>query len=75
MARPGDIEHNFAYHPPATPEIAELHGEVRRILMEAALDISEFLGDNRETSLFLTKMEEAMMWANASIARNANREM
>lgn len=75
MPRPAEIKHNFAYHPPSSPEIGELHGEVRRILMEAALDVSEFLGDNRETSLFLTKMEEAMLWANASIARHQNREM
>lgn len=36
-----------------------------------AVEIEENCPDSREKSLALTKVEEAVMWANASIARNS----
>lgn len=70
MPRPGDIAHRFAYHPPQTEQAIQRHEKVRAVLGEAAQELNNILTDSRETSLFLTHVEEAMMWANADIARN-----
>lgn len=64
-----DITNRFEYHPPSTESVKNAHETVRATLLNATLDLGEFLPECRETSLFVTKMEEAMMWANAAIAR------
>lgn len=63
------LEHNFKYHAP-TPEKLEQYVTLRNAGKSLAYLIKEFAGDNRESSLAITKLEEAIMWANASIARN-----
>ncbi|MGW0245070.1 Acb2/Tad1 domain-containing protein [Nocardia goodfellowii] len=65
-----DIEHRFTYHPPS-PEKVSLHEEVRKILGSIAISLDVYLPPGRESALVQTKLEEAMFWANASIARNA----
>jgi hypothetical protein len=65
------IEHNFSYHAP-NQEKKELHTEIRATLGQVARYFDELLPDGREKSLVLTKLEEAMFWANAAIARNNN---
>jgi hypothetical protein len=66
----GQLEHRFGYHPPPTPDVAAAHGQVRSTLLDAADTIVELTGaPSREQSLAITKLEEAMMWANADIAR------
>ena len=64
-----DIEKNFTYHAPkqGQPERYEL---IRNKAKELALVIEKACPDSREKSLAFTKLEEAGMWANASIARN-----
>lgn len=64
-----DIEKNFTYHAPkqGQPERYEL---IRNKAKELALVIEKSCPDSREKSLAFTKLEEAVMWANASIARN-----
>lgn len=66
-----DIKKRFTYHPPK-PELAQ--PERYEALRAGGKDLGElFIGlcpDSRERSLALTKLEEAIMWANASIARN-----
>lgn len=60
---------NFTYHPPKGTQ-AQRYEEIRG----AAAQLSDmFLREcppSRERSLAITKLEEAVMWANASIARN-----
>lgn len=63
------IDNDFRFHP-ATGIDATKHETVRAILKGAAHSIVELVPAGREQSLMLTKLEEAMMWANAGIARS-----
>jgi hypothetical protein len=65
-----DIESRFTYHPPKDPETIASHEAVRDELRVTALLLDEMLPDSREKSIAITKLEEALMWANAAIARN-----
>jgi hypothetical protein len=64
-----DISHRFAYHAPRDEETRQLHEEVRDVLGSVALAFEEFLPPGREAACAITKLEEAMFWANAAIAR------
>lgn len=63
------IENNFKYHSPKDGQPAK-YTELRNTAKEFALLIDELVPDSREKSLAITKLEEAVMWANAGIARN-----
>lgn len=63
-----ELEQRFEYHPPNDRKI-EKHEEVRRRLFEVALWIRNEIPSGREQATALTKLEEAMFWANAGIAR------
>lgn len=64
-----DLERRFAYHPPKDEETKGAHEAVRGTCLDAAATLMVFCPPGREQSLMLTKLEEAMMWANAGIAR------
>lgn len=59
---------DFAYHPVTSAE-AENMAIVREEILELALLMSGLLGNCREMSVAKTKLEEAMMWFNAGVAR------
>jgi hypothetical protein len=63
------IENNFAYHAPSPDKIRQ-HEMVRAYLGQMAQEFDMILPIGREKSLVMTKLEEAMFWANAAIARN-----
>jgi hypothetical protein len=63
------FENNFKYHP-ATGDKGQRHEDIRNTLKNAAYFIEKHCPNSRERSLAITKLEEAMMWANAAIARN-----
>lgn len=64
-----DLSKRFTYHPPKGTQ--QLRYEtIRNTAHELAQMLIEDCPDSRERSLALTKLEEAVMWANASIARN-----
>lgn len=65
-----DLEHRFAFHPATDDFTRYKHQEVRRACLAAAKTIDGIAPDGREKALAITKLEEAMMWANAAIARN-----
>lgn len=65
-----DFEHRFGYHPPSTPAVAKAHEDVRDEFRVAAEFVCEVMPPCRERATALTKLEEAMFWANAGIARN-----
>jgi len=63
------IENNFKYHAPKDGQVEKYH-QIREKAKELAYLIDELCPISREKSLSMTKLEEAVMWANASIARN-----
>ena len=63
------IEDNFKYHPPKEGQ-PEKYEDLRSKAKELAYLIDELCPKSREKSLAMTKLEEGIMWANASIARN-----
>lgn len=65
-----DLEHRFAFHPATTAEKRDEHTSMRQACHRAAQTINAEAPDSREKALALTKLEEAMMWANAAVARN-----
>lgn len=63
------IENNFMCHAPKYGQ-QEKYQELRSKAKELAYMIDELCPQSREKSLANTKLEESIMWANASIARN-----
>lgn len=70
MSTSDDIDHRFAFHAASTQEKRDEHTSARAVMRGAAHTINELCPDGREKALAITKLEEAMMWANAAIARN-----
>lgn len=66
------IINDFTYHPPNNSQIEriERYAVLRESAKQLALLIAKCSKQSREQSLALTKLEEAIMWANAAIARN-----
>ncbi len=63
-----ELDRRFDYH--AADEFrAERHRQIREACKAAAAIVDEELVNGREKSLALTNLEQAMFWANASIAR------
>lgn len=65
-----NLDHRFEYHPPTTDAAIAAHEFVRSSLQAEAHALDNILPDGREKALVFTALEEAMMWANAAIARN-----
>lgn len=65
-----NLEKNFTYHPP-TPEQRLVYETIREQAHNYANYLQSKCPESRELSLALTKLEECVMWANASIARNS----
>ena len=61
--------HNFKYHIPRQGQ-ADVYAEIRRKARELADMLAAQCPNSRERSLAITKIEEAVFWANASIARS-----
>lgn len=59
---------DFGYHEPDEDRLAK-HVATRDKCWELASYINQNVPDCREKSLAITKIEEAMFWANAAIAR------
>lgn len=66
-----DLDHRFGYHAPKDDATVKRHQTVRNATRDLADHYAEALPAGREKSLALTKLEEAMFWGNAAIARNA----
>lgn len=64
-----DLLNRFAHHAP-TGGKADKHMHVRAHIGGVAEEICRLVPPGREQAIALTKLEEAMMWANAGIARN-----
>lgn len=64
-----DLDTRFDLHP-ATEETGPKMDRMRATLKEAARQVHENTPASREQSTALTKIEEALFWANAAIARS-----
>jgi hypothetical protein len=63
------IENNFKYHAPKEGQ-PEKYNAIREKAKELAHLIDQECPNSREKSVAFTNLETAVMWANASIARN-----
>ncbi|WP_274362746.1 DUF7681 family protein [Paenibacillus thermotolerans] len=63
------IENNFQYHAPKEGQPAK-YDAIRSLAKGLAVAFDDMCPNSREKSLAMTKLEEAVMWANAAIARN-----
>ncbi|WP_430735835.1 DUF7681 family protein [Gracilibacillus dipsosauri] len=63
------IENNFSYHAP-TEEQVKKYNEIREKAKELAYLLENHCPNSREKSLAMTNLEQSVMWANASVARN-----
>ena len=63
------IENNFTYHAPKEGQ-PEHYSLIRDTAKSFAYLLNDIVPPSRELSVALTKLEEAVFWANAGIARN-----
>lgn len=63
-----DIINRFTYHKPNEWQ-AEEYEKLRAKGKQLAMSVELLCPNGREKSLAITKIEEAVMWANAAIAR------
>lgn len=68
-----DIDHRFTYHPPADAATVGLHEQARAKVRNVARWMETHVPAGRELALVHTHLEQAVMWANAGIARSAAR--
>ena len=71
MAQGTDLEVVYKYHPPFGSQ-QERYVRIRDEAKAFASTIMALTPTSREQSLALTNLEQAVMWANAAIARNEN---
>ena len=64
-----DIDKRFTYYPPKAGQ-PKRYVDIRDTAKRFAEQITRSCPPSRERSLALTRLEETVMWANASIARN-----
>jgi len=65
----GDLNNRFTYHAPKDTQ-PERYVALRDAGKELATLIAQCCPEGREQSLAITKLEEAIFWADAGIARN-----
>lgn len=65
-----ELSHRFQFHPASTEDVRDRHQSVRELFEYAGHRAAVLCPESRELSLALTKIEEAMFWANAAVARH-----
>ena len=68
-----NVENIFTYHKPIGDQ-PERYEKIRNKAKELAILILESCPKSREKLDALVRLEEAIMWSNASIARNESKE-
>lgn len=65
----GDLAQRFTYHPPRDDQPTR-YRQLRDATFLLACKYKTHTPASREQAIALTKLEEAVFWANAAIARN-----
>jgi hypothetical protein len=65
---PEELEARFTYHAPKGDQ-AQRYQRIRSDAAQFAALLDDLVPESREKSLALTNLEQAVMWANAAIAR------
>lgn len=65
------MDDRFKHHPPKSEDVIDRHQAARQAA-DSFFKVIEAVswGNSREKSIAITKVEEAMFWLNAEIARN-----
>ena len=69
MAADEDLKNRFTYHAPKDGQV-ERYQEIRDYAHGLASLVNHQCPESREKSLAFTHIEDAVMWANAAIARH-----
>ena len=69
-----DLTHRFEYHAPTSDGRRAAHAHVRGSCLALARTLHALVPDGREKAIVITKIEEAMFWANAALARQPDSE-
>lgn len=65
-----EIDNRFGYHPPRSQKRVGQHQVARNLFRNIAMSLVDLLPEGREKSTCITRLEEAMFWANAALARS-----
>lgn len=65
-----NLRNRFNYHSPPNEAVVKAHERVRAACFGAAMTLCEFCPLSDELRFAIRKLESAMMWANAAIARD-----
>lgn len=71
MTLNSDLRFRFTHHPPQSQDQVAKHVAIRESGHYFARIVGEVVPGGREQALALTKIEEAVMWAHAGLARAA----
>ena len=69
-----ELKKRFTYHAPKEGQ-PKMYQQIREKALEFSLLLNDLCPESREKSLAITHLEDAVMWANASIARNDQKEV
>ncbi len=72
MIDPDELAIRHRYHPPTSDAVIELHEQIRERTGALSQWLNEQLPESRETSQALADMDNAMLHANAAVARHMN---
>jgi len=67
-----ELFNRFTYHAPKMGQ-PFMYEQIRENALTMANLLVQYCSESRELSLAITKLEECVFWANASIARNSDK--
>jgi hypothetical protein len=67
------LKDRFSHHVPKNEKVTKSFEDIRRNMLTTACILGEKCPESRELNIAIKKLEEAMYWANAAIARNQDK--
>lgn len=65
-----ELRHRFTHHPPSSEQV-KTYQRIRQDALSLAENITALCPDSQERATAIQKIEEAVFWANASVARRS----